>query len=164
MSVTTTLRFVACAISMVLLASPSHSQVPAKNADLPAVAIAPLITCGKEVDAVCAPDHTAKAVNAALEAALNFRGILVLKGKKAAYTMRGFVVSAAEKSRTKIAYIWDVSDKRGKRVHRLVGEEIVVGPADHKNPWSRLDEATINSVAVKSADQLAEWLNANKTR
>ena len=74
-----------------------------------------------------APDAVAKQLQAQLTTAIEAQRITVAKAPTdaAEYTVRGYVVSAREKGRTKVSYIWDVTDPAGKRVNRITGEEVL---------------------------------------
>ena len=70
--------------------------------------------------------------------------------------MRGYIVAAREKTKAKISYIWDVTDQSGKRVHRITGEEVVAGAG--KDPWAAVTPPVVQSIADKTAKQIASWL------
>lgn len=76
---------------------------------------------------------------------------------KAEYTLRGYLVSAREKSGTKISHVWDVTDPTGKRVNRITGEEVVPG-AQGKDPWSAVTPQLVDQIANKTAGSLVAWL------
>jgi hypothetical protein len=76
---------------------------------------------------------------------------------KAEYTLRGYLVSAREKSGTKISHVWDVTDPSGKRVNRITGEELVPG-AQGKDPWSAVTPQLVDQIANKTVGSLATWL------
>ena len=105
---------------------PRRRRPPARRS--PKIAIAPVIG---------APDTVAKQLQAQLTTAIESQQVTVAKppNDKAEYTLRGYVVSAREKTKTKVSYIWDVTDQTGKRVNRITGEEVVAG-AQGKDPWA----------------------------
>ena len=70
--------------------------------------------------------------------------------------MRGYIVAAREKTKAKISYIWDVTDQSGKRVHRITGEEVAAGAG--KDPWAAVTPQVVQSIADKTATQIASWL------
>lgn len=78
---------------------------------------------------------------------------------KAAYTLRGYVVSSLEKkgNKAKISYIWDVTDESGKGVHRVSGEE--TAPAGNsKDPWSAVTPGVVKAITDKTVASIATWL------
>ena len=111
------------------------------------VAIAPVIG---------APDQVAKQLQAQLATAIQKRNIGIETGPGALYTLRGYVVSAREGNGTKISYIWDVTDKTGKRVNRISGEEITAGAS--QDPWASVTPAVMTNITEKTANSLATWL------
>ncbi len=58
---------------------------------------------------------------------------LIPGGTGASYTLRGYLVASAEKSGSKISYIWDVSDAKGQRVARVSGDELIAKPLGHRS-------------------------------
>ncbi len=114
------------------------------------VAIAPVIG---------APASVGKQLQAQLGNALSKRNIGLSTGANdaAAYTLRGYVVSAKETSGTKVSYIWDVTDPTGKRVNRITGEELA--PAvNARDPWVSVTPQITQAIATKTAGSLAAWL------
>jgi hypothetical protein len=114
------------------------------------IAIAPVIG---------APDTVAKQLQAQLATAIEGQRITVAKAATdtAEYTVRGYVVSAREKGRTKVSYIWDVTDPAGKRVNRITGEEVLSG-AQSKDPWAAVTPQVVDTISSKTAGSLATWL------
>jgi hypothetical protein len=119
-------------------------------AQIPKIAIAPIIG---------APDAVAKQLQTQLSATIETQRITVAKppADKAELTLRGYIVSAKEKTKTKVSYIWDVTDQAGKRVHRITGEE-VVGGAQSKDPWASVTPQIVETIASKTASSLTTWL------
>ena len=118
------------------------------------VAIAPVIG---------APDLIAKHLKNELGQALAKSSIQVASSpsEAAAYTLRGYVVSARESAGTKISYIWDVTDSTGKRVNRITGEEIAKGSGS--DPWAAMTPSIVQSISTKTASSLAAWLPTQRT-
>lgn len=114
------------------------------------VAIAPVIG---------APDAVAKQLQTSLGSALAKQNVATTSNgtDKAEYTLRGYVVSAREKSGTKVSYIWDVTDPAGKRVNRITGEEVVSGQQG-RDPWASVTPRVIETITSKTAKSLATWL------
>lgn len=81
--------------------------------------------------------------------------------EKAEYTLRGYVVSSLEKkgNKSKISYIWDVTDASGKGVHRVSGEE--TAPAGKsKDPWATVTPTIVQSITSKTVTSVAGWMPA----
>lgn len=107
-----------------------------------------------------APDRVGKQIQSQLSAALGQRNIQIVDPANSAsstYTLRGYVVSAKEARGTKVSYIWDVTDKSGKRVNRITGEEMA--PAiNSRDPWTSVTPQITQAIATKTASSLAAWL------
>lgn len=114
------------------------------------IAIAPVIG---------APDAVAKQLESQLASAIEAQKISVAKdpNAKAEFTLRGYIVSAREKGRTKVSYIWDVTDPTGKRVNRITGEEVLSG-AQSKDPWASVTPQVVGTISSKTAGSLVTWL------
>lgn len=106
------------------------------------------------------PDAVVKQLQAQLTQAAEKQSIGVTSSPTdpSDYTLRGYVVSAKEKTGTKISYIWDVTDPAQKRVNRITGEEFVPGTAG-KDPWAAVTPQLTQSIADKTATALGTWLS-----
>ena len=125
----------------------------AANAQTARVEIAPIIG---------APEAVARDLQSQLTGSIERSKISVVKapGGKGEYVLRGYIVAAREKAGSKISYIWDVTDQAGKRANRITGEEFAQGPPG-KDPWSSITPKIIQSIADKTATQIASWLPGN---
>ncbi len=114
------------------------------------IAVAPVIG---------APDTVARQLESQVASAVEAQKITVARdpNAKADYTLRGYVVSAREKGRTKVSYIWDVTDASGKRVNRITGEEVLSG-TQSKDPWASVTPQVVNTISSKTAGSLVTWL------
>lgn len=114
------------------------------------IAVAPVIG---------APDTVAKQLETRLASAIEAQRITVAKtpNDKAEFTLRGYIVSAREKGRTKVSYIWDVTDPSGRRVNRITGEEVLSGAAS-KDPWAAVTPQVVDTISTKTAGSLVTWL------
>jgi hypothetical protein len=121
----------------------------ASNAQLAKLEIAPVIG---------APDSVSRDLQAQLTSSLDRSKISVARapGGKGEYVLRGYIVAAREKTGSKISYIWDVTDQTGKRANRITGEEFAAGAG--KDPWSAVSPQIVQSIADKTAAQIASWL------
>ena len=116
----------------------------------PKVTLAPVIG---------APAQISNSLSASVAAAVEKQSLPVAKapGEPSDYTLRGYVVAAPEKTGTKLSYIWDVTDKDGKRAQRITGEEVVPGKPS-KDPWANVNQQVIDGIANKTALQLSALL------
>ncbi len=147
-----------CETSSNLFGSSSGEATPAVadqllapvNGQMAKIAVAPLLG---------PPDTVNKMFLSQLGSAIEKQKITVAKAPtdKSEYTLRGYVVSANEKGKTKVSYIWDVTDRTGKQVNRISGEE-VVAPGASKDPWSGVTPQVVDLISNKTAGSIATWL------
>ncbi len=106
-----------------------------------------------------APANVSSSLSSQLVTAAQQQKIPVVteKAKPADYTVRGYLAASQDKKSNKLAYIWDVTDKSGKRVHRILGEEVTPTKAG-RDAWATFDQAALQKIATKTAADLAKWL------
>ena len=105
-----------------------------------------------------APENISRDLQAALTSSVERNRISVARtpGGKGEYVLRGYVVAAREKTGSKISYIYDVTDQANARVSRITGEEFAAGAG--KDPWSAMTPQIVQSIADKTAAQIATSL------
>jgi hypothetical protein len=107
------------------------------------------------------PENVSGELRNQLIADLERQGIRVAKTpeEKAEYTLRGYVVSSLEKkgTKSKVSYIWDVTDAGGKGVHRVSGEETVPS-GKSKDPWTAVTPTLVQSIAGKTVTSVTAWM------
>lgn len=105
------------------------------------------------------PANIGKSLTGQLITAAQQQNIPVIteKGKIATYTVQGFLAQSSDSKKEKFSYIWDVRDRSGNRVHRILGEETVPVKPGAK-PWSSINQATLQKIAAKTVSDLAIWL------
>lgn len=106
-----------------------------------------------------APENVAQQMQTSLTGALTKQNITIAQNasEKADYTVRGYVVSAREKTGVKVSYIWDLTTPTGQRVNRITGEEMVAS-ASGRDPWASVSPQVIDTISGKTASQIATWL------
>ena len=136
--------------SMAPQAAVVDPQAPASRAQTARLEIAPVIG---------APESVSRDLVAQLTSSIERNKISVASGAsgKGEYVLRGYIVAARDKTGSKISYIWDVTDQAGKRANRITGEEFAAGTPG-KDPWTSITPQTIQSIADKTATQIASWL------
>ena len=102
------------------------------------------------------PSGVAKKLTVKIASELKKRNINVVKSKSG-YNMRGYVVSSSEDTGAKLAYIWDLNNKAGRRQTRISGEKTVAG-GKGSDPWKGVNNTIIAAIASDTADQLAGWM------
>jgi uncharacterized protein YaaQ len=109
------------------------------------------------VQIIGAPSDITNKLQDAVNTAAKDRQINLVGEREADYSVRGYLVAENTPKGTKLSYIWDISDKNGKRVRRIQSEEIVEGRKTG-DPWGSVDEAALKKVAVRTTTDLSEWL------
>ncbi len=102
------------------------------------------------------PSNVASKLTTKITSELKKRNIKVIKGK-AGYNMRGYVVSSSEEKGAKLAYIWDLNNKAGRKQTRITGEK-TVSTRSGGDPWKGVNDKILTAIASDTADQLAGWL------
>ncbi|MEJ2118753.1 MAG: hypothetical protein P8Y36_13045, partial [Alphaproteobacteria bacterium] len=104
-----------------------------------------------------APSKISSKLNKMLKEQAQEKSVPVVSTAKADYTIRGYLVAQANPKGTKLSYIWDVSDKSGKRAKRFQGDDLIAGKKGG-NPWSAVNDEAIKNLAAKTIDNLLTWL------
>ena len=76
---------------------------------------------------------------------------------KARYLARGYVTASLIEGGAEVDIVWDVFTPDKKRAQRLSDAIAVKGSGD--DAWAMVDDAALNSVAAKCADDLAAYLS-----
>jgi hypothetical protein len=85
------------------------------------------------------------------------RRIAVVEPAKARYLARGYLSASPIEGGAEVDVVWDVFTPDRQRAQRLSDAIAVKGSGD--DPWAMLDDAALNSVAAKCADDLAAYLS-----
>jgi hypothetical protein len=104
-----------------------------------------------------APDAVAASFSQELARGARAREIVIVEPRKARYLVRGYLSAAATPGGATLEYVWDVFGPDKRRAQRLNDVISVKGEGD--DPWAIAGEAALNSVAAKSADDLAAFLS-----
>jgi hypothetical protein len=83
---------------------------------------------------------------------------VVSRENPSAYRVRGYLTAKVMKSRTTVAWAWDVFDGNEQRALRITGEETANGR--HSDAWSVADDAMLKRIARASMEQLAAFLTS----
>jgi hypothetical protein len=152
--------------SLTSIFSSSGGEAPTASVTTP-----PPLTAAKGAQFAIAPvigppENVSGDLRNQLIADLERQNIRVAKApdEKAEYTLRGYVVSSLEKkgNKSKVSYIWDVTDASGKGVHRVSGEE--TAPAGKsKDPWTAVTPAVVQAITAKTVTSVAGWMPAGGT-
>ena len=126
---------------------PVVEKQPVQPAKAVSIALSPIVG---------PPAHVAKKLNAKIIHELKRRNMNVVKAK-AGYKMRGYVVSSAEGSSARLAWIWDLNNRAGRRQTRIKGEKSVYNDKG-ADPWKGVNDKVLDAIAKDTANQLAGWM------
>jgi hypothetical protein len=104
-----------------------------------------------------APADLSASFRQSLDEAAAARRIAVAAPAKARYLVRGYLTASPIEGGAEVDVVWDVFTPDKKRAQRLSDEIAVKGAGD--DPWAMIDDAALNSVAAKCADDLAAYLS-----
>ncbi|GAA6211686.1 hypothetical protein NBRC116602_14270 [Hyphomicrobiales bacterium 4NK60-0047b] len=128
------------------------AQLPSK---MKSVGFAPLVGV---------PANVSTKMLAALKAKTRAKNIPVTEEiATAGYLVRGYLVASPHSKGGKLSYIWDINDKKGVRIHRVLGNEILQG-GKTSNGWALVNDQVINKVADASSGKLAGWFSSARNR
>ena len=102
-------------------------------------------------------EQTAARFRQFFASAAESRDIAMVAPEAAQYRLRGYLTATASQNVARLAYVWDVFDRQGRRAQRL-GDEMTVAVAGDGNPWDALDDKTSAEIARRAADDLAAFL------
>jgi hypothetical protein len=125
-----------------------QSQQQAPQTSAKPIAFAPVIG---------APAKVSSKMSERLVAAANASNIPVASSAEAEYTVRGYLVASPDPKGAKLSYIWDITDKNGKRTKRFQGDELIEGQKGG-DAWALVDDAAIDRIATATAGRIAEWM------
>jgi hypothetical protein len=83
--------------------------------------------------------------------------IVIADPKKARYLVRGYLTAYATEDGAAIGYVWDVFTRDKQRTQRV--DDVLNVKGEGSDPWRIAGQAALESVAAKSADDLAAFLS-----
>jgi hypothetical protein len=104
-----------------------------------------------------APDDLSARFRQNLDEAMAARRVAVAAPAKARYLVRGYLTASLIEGGAEVDVVWDVFTPDKKRARRLTDAIAVKGSGD--DAWAMVDDAALNSVAAKCADDLAAYLS-----
>jgi hypothetical protein len=104
-----------------------------------------------------APEALAQRFDQSLEAAATQRAIAISPPTSAKYLARGYLSASLVQDGVAVDFVWDVFTPNKQRAQRLTDTIVVRGSGD--DPWSLVTPAALDSIAAKSADDLAAYLS-----
>jgi hypothetical protein len=99
------------------------------------------------------PPATSQRLVQQIERAAQAHNLAVVSHEAPAqFRVRGYLSARVERSRTSIAWVWDVYDVEQQRALRIRGEQ----PGGRTRDWAAADESVLRHIADDGMDQLAE--------
>jgi hypothetical protein len=150
--------------------APSRAEIaepvqttPIRNAPAPAAAEQQLAAAEQGSARIALAEVSGVGVNAASPLATRFgaqaraRGLSFTSAedKTATHVMKGYFTVGEENGRAVVNYVWDISDRSGKRLHRIQGSEPGGGSGEG---WDGVTEAAMQAVADHSIAETASFL------
>jgi hypothetical protein len=110
---------------------------------------------------VGAPVTSVSALSARLSTAAAANGIKLEPSASVSinHEIRGYFSALSESGTITVIHVWDVFTPQGQRVHRIQGEEKIVGAAS--DPWAAVPAATMEKIADSVLRQYATWRGAS---
>lgn len=107
---------------------------------------------------VGAPVTSVEALSERLSAAAPLKGIKLEPSASISinHEIRGYFSALSESGTITVIHVWDIFTPQGQRVHRIQGEEKIVGAAS--DPWAAVPPATMQKIADAVLNQYATWL------
>src|ERR1700761_5232096 len=104
-----------------------------------------------------APADVSTRFRQSFDEAATARRIAVAAPAKAHYLVRGYLTASTIEGGAEVDIVWDVFTPDKKRAQRLSDAIAVRGSGD--DAWAMIDDAALNSIAAKCADDLAAYLS-----
>lgn len=71
------------------------------------------------------------------------------------HILKGYFSAFADGDKTTIAFVWDVLDSQGNRLHRIRGQEVIQGTAI--DPWNAIEATTMESIGTRTIEEYLFW-------
>ena len=75
----------------------------------------------------------------------------------ATHVMKGYFTVSEDEGRSVVNYVWDISDRSGKRLHRIQGSEPGGGSG---SGWEGVKPAAMQAIADRSIEETARFIGA----
>lgn len=75
--------------------------------------------------------------------------------KSATHVVKGYFSTADDGGKTYVSYVWDITDPRGNRLHRITGRELGGG---NGSGWDAVSDQAMQNVADRSIQEMSDFL------
>ena len=140
----------AAANSDVLRPSSATTGQPARNVG----AISFTLVIGAPVSAV-------QPLSRRLGTEARSRGLTILQSASgdSDHILKGYFSAFTDGDKTTVAFVWDVLDSQGNRLHRIRGQEVAQGTA--QDPWDVVQDTTMESIATRTITDYVSWRSSS---
>ena len=110
-----------------------------------------------------APANAVQPLSRHLGSHARTRGLTILRSTSAQsdHILKGYFSAFSDGDKTTVAFVWDVLDSSGNRLHRIRGQEIAQGTAT--DPWEVVEAATMEMIAAKTISNYLSWRASSGT-
>lgn len=104
-----------------------------------------------------APVEAVQPLSRRLGAEAKNNGLTILQSTsdQSDHILKGYFSAYSDGDKTTVAFVWDVLDSNGNRLHRIRGQEIAQGTAS--DPWGVVQSATMETIATKTINGYLSW-------
>jgi hypothetical protein len=104
-----------------------------------------------------APLSAVQPLSAELGTAARENGLVInsLTSGASDHILVGYFSAFPDGKATTVAFVWDILDSAGTRLHRIRGQEQVSGTAG--DPWTIVPPATMKTIADRTIDDYLTW-------
>lgn len=104
-----------------------------------------------------APVNAVQPLSRRLGAEAKNHGLTILQSTSgdSDHILKGYFSAYADGDKTTVAFVWDVLDSSGTRLHRIRGQEVTQGTAT--DPWEVVQQVTMETIATKTINSYLSW-------
>ena len=135
-------------------AQPPVSTTPPQQAAAPTSQAAGTISF---TPVIGAPVSAVQPLSRRLGSAARSRGLTILQSASvdSDHILKGYFSAFTDGDKTTVAFVWDVLDGQGNRLHRIRGQEVAQGTAG--DPWEVVKDSTMETIATTTIDEYVSW-------
>ncbi len=104
-----------------------------------------------------APISAVQPLSSGLGAAARSNGLMIVNAQSgdSDHILKGYFSAFSDGNATTVAFVWDVLDNTGTRLHRIRGQEVLQGSAS--DPWSVVGAGVMETIATKTISDYLAW-------
>ena len=104
-----------------------------------------------------APVNAVRPLSRQLGSEARARGLMIVNSSDGGsnHILKGYFSAFADGDKTTVAFVWDILDASGTRLHRIRGQEVAQGTA--ADPWDVVQDATMEAIAARTISEYISW-------